>query len=119
MYAIGPGRYRATSAIRSSNSVGFTWRRASRMPDDSNWNTPGVAAGHHLGGLSVVERQRVHVEAHARGLLDHLDGAVDHVEVAQAQEVHLEQPERLDVAHRELGHDLGVGALLLQRQVLG
>ena len=34
------------------------------------------------------------------------------------EEVHLEQPERLDVAHRVLRHELGVGALLLQRQVL-
>ena len=24
----------------SSNSVGFTWRSASRMPVDSNWKTP-------------------------------------------------------------------------------
>ena len=79
----------------------------------------GVAPGHHRVGRAVVEGQRVHVEPHAAGLLDHLDGAVDHVQVAQAEEVHLEQPERIDVAHRELGHDLGVGALLLQRQVLG
>ena len=42
-------------------------------------------------------------------------GLVDHVEVAQAEEVDLEQAERLDVLHRELGHDLLVGALLLQR----
>ncbi len=34
------------------------------------------------------------------------------------EEVHLEQPESLDVAHRVLRHELGVGALLLQRQVL-
>ena len=44
-----------------------------------------------------------------------LDRLVDHVEVAQAEEVHLQQAERLDVAHRELRHDLLVGALLLER----
>ena len=46
---------------------------------------------------------------------DQLDGLVDHVEVAQAEEVHLQQAERLDVLHLELGHDLLVGALLLER----
>src|SRR5438445_250479 len=40
MYAIGPGRYSAPSAIRSSKTVGLTWRSASRIPDDSNWKTP-------------------------------------------------------------------------------
>ena len=50
---------------------------------------------------------------------DERDRLVDHVEVAQAEEVHLQQAERLDVPHRELGHDLLVGALLLQRHVLG
>ena len=56
----------------------------------------------------------VDVEAAA----DQLDRLVDHVEVAQAEEVHLQQAERLDVAHRELRHDLLVGALLLQRHDL-
>ena len=40
MCAMAPGRYSALSATRSSNSVGLTWRSASRMPSDSNWNTP-------------------------------------------------------------------------------
>ena len=45
---------------------GLTLRSASLMPSDSNWNTPvGVAAGEHLVGLLVVERQRGHVEPHA------------------------------------------------------
>ena len=47
-----------------------------------------------------------------------LDRLVDHVEVPKAEEVHLQQAERLDVAHRELRHDLLVGALLLERDVL-
>ena len=111
----GPGRNSATSAIRSSNSVGFTCRSASRIPDDSNWNTPvDSPRAEHLVGLRVVER-------HARRsptLADERDRLVDHVEVAQAEEVHLQQAERLDVLHRELRHDLLVAALLLQRHVL-
>ncbi len=46
------------------------------------------------------------------------DGLVDHVEVPEAEEVHLQEPERLDVLHRELRHDLLVGALLLERHDL-
>src|ERR1044072_2358678 len=34
---MAPGRYSATSATRSSNSVGPTFFSASRMPSDSNW----------------------------------------------------------------------------------
>ena len=44
------------------------------------------------------------------------DRLVDDVEVAQAEEVHLQEPERLDVLHGELGDDLLVGALLLERR---
>ena len=40
IWSIAPGRYSATSATRSSNSVGRTFLSASRMPSDSNWNTP-------------------------------------------------------------------------------
>ena len=47
-----------------------------------------------------------------------LHGLVDHVQVAQAEEVHLQEPELDDVVHPELGHDLLVGALLLQRHEL-
>jgi hypothetical protein len=62
-----------------------------------------VAAREHLVGLAIVERDRADVEIAA----DHdVDRLVDHVEVAQPQEVHLQQAERLDVLHRELRHDL-------------
>ena len=77
-----------------------------------------VAAGQHLVGLGVVERQRRHVDAYALALLDQHERRLDDVEVAQAQEVHLEQAERGHVVHAELGDHLGV-ALLLQRDVLG
>ena len=36
MFFIGPGRYRAFIAIRSSMEVGFNFFRNSRIPDDSN-----------------------------------------------------------------------------------
>ena len=69
-----------------------------------------LAAREHLVRLLVVHRERRDVD-----VADQLDGLVDHVEVAQAEEVHLQQAERLDVVHRELRHDLLVGALLLER----
>ena len=89
------------------------------MPLLSNWNVPVESpAGQHLVGLGVVERQRRHVDADVLALLDQLERRLDDVEVAQAQEVHLEQTERRHVVHAELGDHLGV-ALLLQRDVLG
>ena len=90
------------------------------MPDDSNWKTPErVGAREHLVGARVVERQVGQVaEVDVGRLADDADGLVDHVEVAQAEEVHLEEAERLDVAHRELRDDGLARTLLLQRQVL-
>ena len=44
---------------------------------------------------------------------------VDHVQVAQPEEVDLQQPELDDVAHRQLRDDLLVGALLLERDDVG
>ena len=70
-----------------------------------------VAALEHRERLRVVERQRAQVDV----AVDQRERLVEHVEVAQAEEVHLQEPERLDVAHRELRHDLLVGALLLER----
>ena len=55
---------------------------------------------------------------------DHRLGVGDDVEVAQTQEVHLEQAELLDAAHLVLGDDRGVGRVLtrlrlaLDRQVV-
>ena len=73
-----------------------------------------VAAGEHLvrlrssSGIVAMSRPPTSV-----------DRLVDHVEVAQAEEVHLQQAELDDVAHRELRDDLLVGALLLQRHDVG
>ena len=77
-----------------------------------------VAALQQLVGLLVVERDRLDVDVAVRRT-QQLDGLLDHVEVAEAEEVHLQQPERLDVAHRQLCDDFRVGALLLDRDDLG
>ena len=69
-----------------------------------------VAAREHRVRLGVVDRDVVE-----RELADQLERGVDHVEVAEAEEVDLQQPERGDVVHRELRHDLLLRALLLQR----
>ena len=64
----------------------------------------------HLVRLRIVERDPRDVE-----ITDELDRLVDHVEVAEAEEVHLQEPERLDVLHLELRHELLVGPFLLER----
>ena len=68
-------------------------------------------AGQHGVDLLVVERDGRDVETVA----DEGDRLVDDVEVAQAEEVHLQEAHRLDVGAGELGDELLVGALLLQR----
>ena len=69
-----------------------------------------IALREHLVDLLVVERKRRPVGPVA----DELARLLQHVEVAQTEEVDLQETKRLDVAHRELRHDLLVGALLLQ-----
>ena len=85
----------------------------------------GVAPGEQLVGGRVVEGDGVDVEADAAGALDDRQRVGDHVEVAQAQEVHLQQAQVLDAVHLVLGDDgggLGVLArlgLALDGQVVG
>ncbi len=43
MLTIGPGRYSALAAIRSSIRLGFILASTSFIPPDSNWNTPLVS----------------------------------------------------------------------------
>ncbi len=74
-----------------------------------------LAAGEQLVGGLVVETQVVEVE---RGLAverDVVQGVVDDREVAQAQEVHLEQAEGLADPHVELRDDRAVGLAPLDR----
>ena len=83
-----------------------------------------VAPAQHGERRGVVERDRVDVGPVAGGGLDQVEGPLDDREVAQAEEVHLEQAELLDPVHLVLGDDggvLGVVAvrLALDGQVLG
>ena len=72
------------------------------MPDDSNWKTPVESPRASIAYVfRVVERERADVDA-----ADELDRLVDDVEVAQAEEVHLQEAEIDDVAHPELRDDL-------------
>ncbi len=43
---------------------------------------------------------------------DELEGVLDDRQVAEAQDVHLQQADGLDVAHRELGRDLALDRLV-------
>ena len=53
----------------------------------------------------VVERDRVDVEVGIAASADHRTRVGDDVEVAQAEEVHLQQAERLDAVHLVLRDD--------------
>ncbi len=78
----------------------------------------GVPLGQHAVGGGVVERDGLDVEVRLPARADDRDGAVDDVQVAQAEEVHLEQAELLHVGHGHLGDHLGV-ALLHEGQMVG
>ena len=75
----------------------------------------GVAAGQQLVGRRVVQRDRLDLQPRLAVELDVLQRVVDDREVAQAEEVHLEQPERLAGAHVELRDDRAVGLAALDR----
>ena len=74
-----------------------------------------VAAREHLVRLAVVERDLRDFEPAS----DQAEGLVDHVEVAQPEEVHLQQAELLDVPHPELRDRLLALALPLQGHDVG
>ncbi|CAB4835646.1 unannotated protein [freshwater metagenome] len=85
----------------------------------------GVATTQQLVGLGIVERHVVDVDIDAAGGLDEHERVGDDIEVAQPEEVHLEQTELFDTVHLVLRDDgcvLDVAAGLgfaLDRQVLG
>ncbi len=64
----------------------------------------GVALLEHLVRRRVVQREVVHVERRA-AVAQEPDGVLDHRQVPQPQEVHLQQAELLDAVHVELRHD--------------
>ncbi len=90
------------------------------MRPPSSWKTPRVSpAGQQLVGLGVVERQVEQLDAVAGVELDHLEAVVDDRQVAQAQEVHLQQAERLAGRVVELRDDRAVGVAAHDRDVVG
>ena len=99
---------RAHLAQRVAHALGLELEDADR-----------VAAGEHLVGLRVVHRDRLDVALVAARTADDLDRVLDHVEVAQAEEVHLQQPDLLDRVHRVLGDDLVLALGLAVRPLLG
>ena len=89
------------------------------MPPLSSWKMPFVSPRQSSGERRlVVERERVGIDPLAAGFLDQLDAAGEDRQVAQAEEVHLQQAGRFDVAHRPLGDDVGLALHVLQRHVL-
>ncbi len=58
------------------------------------------------------------IELDAGGALDLRDGVEDERQRAEAQEVHLQQADALDLLHRPLGRDFVAGSLV-ERRVLG
>ncbi len=70
-----------------------------------------------LIGLRIVQRQRGDVEIDSRGAFDLLNGVEDERERAQAQEVHLQQTDALDLLHGPLCRDF-VPRPLVERGVL-
>ncbi len=77
-----------------------------------------LALREQLVGLRVVERQRREVDHHAGGPLDGPDGIVEQRQRAQAQEVHLQEADALDLLHPPLGRDFVPGTLV-EGRVLG
>ena len=65
----------------------------------------GVARAQHLERLLVVEGDAVDVGAGAGRRLDEVERDLEDVEVAQAEEVHLQQAEVLDAVHLVLRDD--------------
>ena len=78
----------------------------------------GLPASQHRVRLGVVERDSGDIEAAPARRANEIDRLVDHVEVAQTEEVHLQEAEIDHVVHADLRHDLRVRSLLLQRHDL-
>ena len=75
----------------------------------------GVGRLEHLEDLRNLLRQPVEVEAQAAVVLDQLDRLVDRGQHPEAQQVQLDQLQRLDVALVVLGHDAAGHRRSLQR----
>ena len=96
--SIGPGRYSATSAVMCSTELIWNFLHRSRMPLDSNWNTPSVFRPvQQIVRFRVVQRQMVHVQRDAGVRFTISPVFRMTVSVFKPEEVHLQQAE---VAHR-------------------
>ena len=72
-----------------------------------------------LEGLRVVQRQLVDVDLHAPVHADQVDGIGQDGQVDEAQEVELEEAQRLAGVHLELGHGGAAVGRALERHDLG
>ena len=125
--AIGPGpvegdeRGDVVEARRAPASAGSgAWRAP------SSWNTPTESARRSISSVGSSSRATASMSGRSPVVrFDEVERALDDRQVAQAQEVHLEQPEVLDPVHLVLGDDrrvLGLAAgvgLALDGQVVG
>ena len=90
------------------------------MPPLSNWNTPLVSPRQSRAKVSASSSgKRVGIDPLAGGLLDQLDDLGEDGQVAQAEEVHLQQAGPLHVGHRPLGDDFLLVLHVLQGDVVG
>ncbi len=78
----------------------------------------GLAAAQQIVRRLIVEREGVGIDLLAGGLLDQPHDLGEDRQVAQAEEVHLQQPGLLDVGHRPLGDDFLLALHVLQGEVL-
>ncbi len=128
---VGVGRHRARPVEGVEGGDVLEGRRRQRAhqrphgPALQLEDPHGVPAAQHLESRRIVKGYRVDVRTCARRGLDQVQGALDHREVAQAQDVHLEQAQLLHPVHLVLSHHRGIGGhaggvrLALDRQVLG
>ena len=114
------------TAATSSNVVGASRSNNERSGPPSSWKTPIVSARRSSSNVfSSSSGIVVDVGPVAGRLLDQVERDLDDVEVAQAEEVHLQQAELFDTVHLVLRHhrrvfERGSGlGLALDRQVLG
>ncbi len=103
MYSIGPGRNSEMPAMMCSNLLGCISINMRRMPAPSTWNRPSTSprdinwnAARSLTG-NVVE-----IQIDAVILLDQIARLAHDGQRREAEEVHLQQPDRFDDAHFEL-----------------
>src|SRR5680860_526645 len=78
-------------------------------------DTLRIPLGQHLKSLAVIHGNRVNVKVPAPGFPDDTHRPRDHIQIAQAQEIHLEKSQALHIPHRHLGDHLRI-PLLLKRQ---